>query len=237
MKEYDKMMLRSRKQMSETNMLMILLTISGGLQDAYSYFVRGEVFFKCTDGKHCAYEHICRKRQLAQGVALSYTCAGVCNGDFIAERLHARFKDVGFIHWRQIIVFTEMVLLCIVGFIPLGGSYDFVANALSSCACAMQVQSFRKVNSYPYASTMCIGNMRSAMESISAYMRIGDKSLLRKSLQYFLTIFVFACGAGIGGAYSLYIGNEFIWISCALLLICFVLMFIKSENDMMREDM
>ena len=32
-------------------------------------------------------------------------------------------------------------------------------------------------------------------------------------------------------------GNEFIWISCALLLICFVLMFIKSENDMMREDM
>ena len=71
----------------------------------------------------------------------------------------------------------------------------------------------------------------------SAYMRIGDKSLLRKSLQYFLTIFVFACGAGIGGAYSLYIGNEFIWISCALLLICFVLMFIKSENDMMREDM
>ena len=44
MKEYDKMMLRSRKQMSETNMLMILLTISGGLQDAYSYFVRGEVF-------------------------------------------------------------------------------------------------------------------------------------------------------------------------------------------------
>ena len=84
---------------------------------------------------------------------------------------------------------------------------------------------------------MCIGNMRSAMESISAYMRIGDKSLLRKSLQYFLTIFVFACGAGIGGAYSLYIGNEFIWISCALLLICFVLMFIKSENDMMSEDM
>ena len=220
MKEYDKMMLRSRKQMSETNMLMILLTISGGLQDAYSYFVRGEVFSNAQTGN----------------IVLIPVLA-FAMGIFIAERLHARFKDVGFIHWRQIIVFTEMVLLCIVGFIPLGGSYDFVANALSSCACAMQVQSFRKVNSYPYASTMCIGNMRSAMESISAYMRIGDKSLLRKSLQYFLTIFVFACGAGIGGAYSLYIGNEFIWISCALLLICFVLMFIKSENDMMREDM
>lgn len=237
MKEYDKMMLRSRKQMSETNMLMILLTISGGLQDAYSYFVRGEVFSNAQTGNIVLMSTYVAKGNWHRALHYLIPVLAFAMGIFIAERLHARFKDVGFIHWRQIIVFTEMVLLCIVGFIPLGGSYDFVANALSSCACAMQMQSFRKVNSYPYASTMCIGNMRSAMESISAYMRIGDKSLLRKSLQYFLTIFVFACGAGIGGAYSLYIGNEFIWISCALLLICFVLMFIKSENDMMREDM
>ena len=219
MKEYDKMMLRSRKQMSETNMLMILLTISGGLQDAYSYFVRGEVFSNAQTGNIVLMSTYVAKGNWHRALHYLIPVLAFAMGIFIAERLHARFKDVGFIHWRQIIVFTEMVLLCIVGFIPLGGSYDFVANALSSCACAMQVQSFRKVNSYPYASTMCIGNMRSAMESISAY------------------IFVFACGAGIGGAYSLYIGNEFIWISCALLLICFVLMFIKSENDMMREDM
>lgn len=217
MKEYDKMMLRSRKQMSETNMLMILLTISGGLQDAYSYFVRGEVFSNAQTGNIVLMSTYVAKGNWHRALHYLIPVLAFAMGIFIAERLHARFKDVGFI--------------------PLGGSYDFVANALSSCACAMQVQSFRKVNSYPYASTMCIGNMRSAMESISAYMRIGDKSLLRKSLQYFLTIFVFACGAGIGGAYSLYIGNEFIWISCALLLICFVLMFIKSENDMMREDM
>ena len=198
-------------------MLMILLTISGGLQDAYSYFVRGEVFSNAQTGNIVLMSTYVAKGNWHRALHYLIPVLAFAMGIFIAERLHARFKDVGFI--------------------PLGGSYDFVANALSSCACAMQVQSFRKVNSYPYASTMCIGNMRSAMESISAYMRIGDKSLLRKSLQYFLTIFVFACGAGIGGAYSLYIGNEFIWISCALLLICFVLMFIKSENDMMREDM
>lgn len=237
MKEYDKMMLRSRKQMSETNMLMILLTLSGGLQDAYSYFVRGEVFSNAQTGNIVLMSTYVAKGNWHRALHYLIPVLAFAMGIFIAERLHARFKDTGVIHWRQIIVFTEMVLLCIVGIIPLGGSYDFVANALSSCACAMQVQSFRKVNGYPYASTMCIGNMRNAMDSISAYMRIGDKSLLKKSLQYFLTIFVFACGAGIGGAYSLYIGNEFIWISCVLLLTCFALMFIKSENDMMREDM
>ncbi|WP_456028697.1 YoaK family protein [Ruminococcus sp.] len=223
--------------MSETNMLMILLTLSGGLQDAYSYFVRGEVFSNAQTGNIVLMSTYVAKGNWHRALHYLIPVLAFAMGIFIAERLHARFKDTGVIHWRQIIVFTEMVLLCIVGIIPLGGSYDFVANALSSCACAMQVQSFRKVNGYPYASTMCIGNMRNAMESISAYMRIGDKSLLKKSLQYFLTIFVFACGAGIGGAYSLYIGNEFIWISCVLLLTCFALMFIKSENDMMREDM
>ena len=229
--------LTSQEHYSEAFCTSAFLALSGGFQDAYTYNCRDGVFSNAQTGNIVLMSTYVAKGNWHRALHYLIPVLAFAMGIFIAERLHARFKDVGFIHWRQIIVFTEMVLLCIVGFIPLGGSYDFVANALSSCACAMQVQSFRKVNSYPYASTMCIGNMRSAMESISAYMRIGDKSLLRKSLQYFLTIFVFACGAGIGGAYSLYIGNEFIWISCALLLICFVLMFIKSENDMMREDM
>lgn len=50
MKEYDKMMLRSRKQTYEIKMFMILLTISGGLQDAYLCLVRGEVFFNVQTG-------------------------------------------------------------------------------------------------------------------------------------------------------------------------------------------
>ena len=145
MKEYDKMMLRSRKQMSETNMLMILLTISGGLQDAYSYFVRGEVFSNAQTGNIVLMSTYVAKGNWHRALHYLIPVLAFAMGIFIAERLHARFKDVGFIHWRQIIVFTEMVLLCIVGFIPLGGSYDFVANALSSCACAMQVQSFGKV--------------------------------------------------------------------------------------------
>ena len=116
--------------------------------------------------KHCAYEHI----YVAKGNwhrALHYLIPvlAFAMGIFIAERLHARFKDVGFIHWRQIIVFTEMVLLCIVGFIPLGGSYDFCECTFIMCLCNAGAI-VQKVNSYPYASTMCIGNMRSAMESI-----------------------------------------------------------------------
>ena len=49
-----------------------------------------------------------------------------------------------------------------------------------SFACAMQVQAFRKINGYPYASTMCIGNLRSGVEAFSAYLRTKDSALVKK---------------------------------------------------------
>ena len=41
---------RKHIQMSESNAVMIVLTASGGLQDAYSYFVRGRVFANAQTG-------------------------------------------------------------------------------------------------------------------------------------------------------------------------------------------
>ena len=43
----------------------------------------------------------------------------------------------------------------------------------------------RQVHSYPFASTMCIGNMRSGMESLVVYFHLHDKKVLHKALHYF----------------------------------------------------
>lgn len=42
--------MKSHKQMSEGTLVMLVLTLSGGLQDAYSYFVRGRVFANAQTG-------------------------------------------------------------------------------------------------------------------------------------------------------------------------------------------
>lgn len=59
------------------------------------------------------------------------------------------------------------------------------ATILVSLACAMQVQTFRKVDGYSYASTMCIGNLRSGTAAISVYMRERKPEQLRQALYYF----------------------------------------------------
>ena len=116
---------------------------------------------------------------------------------FTAELLRQKFQQMQRLHWRQLVVLCEIVMLFVVGFFPQ--EWNLVANALVSLACAMQVQAFRKVNGYAFASTMCIGNLRSGMDSLCAYVRTRNREPLRKAGHYFAIILFFALGAGLGG--------------------------------------
>lgn len=111
---------------------------------------------------------------------------------------------------------------------------NMLATILVSFACAMQVQTFRKIHGYSYASTMCIGNLRSGTAALSAYWRRKDPKKLEQAGYYFGIIFLFALGAGVGGNLSIAYGYKMIWVCSGLLLISFFLMFIerfKASND------
>ena len=144
-------------------------------------------------------------------------------GVFIAEQIQYHYKDARRLHWRQGIILAEILILFAVGFIPK--EFNMVATVLVSFACAMQVQTFRKVNGYAYASTMCIGNLRSGTAALSVYLREKKPEQFRQSMHYFAIIFIFAVGAGIGGNLSAHFGIHMIWFSCGLLLISFLMMF------------
>ena len=102
---------------------------------------------------------------------------------------------------------------------------DMMATALVSFSCAMQVQSFRKVNGYSYASTMCIGNLRGGIGGpVRLCPRAQVPAGLRNSCFYYFGIIVlFAVGAGLGGNLSIHYGIQMIWVCCAFLLISFLL--------------
>ena len=178
-------------QMSDSFRAAVFIILSGGFQDAYTYFCRGEVFANAQTG-------------------------------------NIRFKTYEKIHWRQIILFCEIVFLLVVGFLP--AYFEPLANAMVSFVCAMQVQTFHKVRGHAYASTMCIGNMRSGTEALCAYFRTRDKEILQKSLTYFGVIFVFGIGAGLGSLMSGLLGTKAIWCCCVSLLVSFVMMFVPEKN-------
>ena len=215
--------------MSESMLTAAFIILSGGLQDAYTYLCRGKVFANAQTGNIVLFSAYLFDGDWAHSRRYLVPVLSFMLGIFVAECIHRHFKHMERVHWRQLILLAEIVLLFLVGFLPQEG--NTAANALVSFVCAMQVQTFRKVRGHAYASTMCIGNMRSGMESLVAYFRSRDHETLVKSLTYFGVIGVFAAGAGIGSVLSQTIGHGIIWVCCGLLSVSFFLMFIHEKQE------
>ena len=214
-------------QTSESFRLSAVLSFSGGLQDAYTYNIRGQVFANAQTGNVVLMSQNFMQGDVAMGVHYMLPLLSFAAGIFIAEQIENRFKNSKDIHWRQIILFLEILMLSVVGFMSL--KLNMIANMLVSFSCAMQVQTFRKVHGYGYASTMCIGNLRSGTESLSHYLRNRDKESLNKALHFFGIIIIFAFGAGIGGVISDVLGIRTIFISSILLTLVIVMMIRESR--------
>lgn len=208
--------------MSETFLLNGILAFSGGFQDAYTYNVRDEVFSNAQTGNVVLMSQHFLMGEWTTGLRYLFPILAFAFGVLIAEQIGHHYKYAKKLHWRQIILLFELILLFAVGFIP--GRYNLLATMLVSFTCAMQVQTFRTVKGYGYASTMCIGNLRSGTESLSVYLREKQVGALKKAMHYYGIILIFAVGAGIGGVCSLAVGTKAIWVSSALLLVVFFLM-------------
>lgn len=216
-------------QMSDKFRSAVFIILSGGFQDAYTYCCRDGVFANAQTGNIVLMSSALFRGEWDRVIKYLVPVLSFLVGIAVAELVHVHYKRYERIHWRQIVLIEEMVLLFIVGFIP--EELNALANALVSFVCALQVQTFHKIHGQPYASTMCIGNMRSGMESLCAYFRNRDRETLLKALTYFGVIAVFAAGAGIGSVLSTAIGHATIWVCCGLLMVSFCLMFIHEKQE------
>ena len=209
-------------QTSESFRLSAILSLSGGLQDAYTYNVRGNVFANAQTGNVVLMSQNFMMGNWNTGIHYMLPLLAFSAGVFITERIEYRCKTRRGIHWRQLVLLMEVILLGLVGFLPT--RMNVAANMLVSFTCAMQVQAFRKVHGYGYASTMCIGNLRSGTESLSHYLRNRDRGSLNKAFHFFGIILFFAVGAGLGGMVSNAFSVKTIWISSLLLLVVAAMM-------------
>ena len=213
---------KTKMQMSETFLLNGILAFSGGFQDAYTYNVRDEVFSNAQTGNVVLMSQHFLMGEWTTGLRYLFPILAFAFGVLIAEQIGHHYKYAKKLHWRQIILLFELILLFAVGFIP--GRYNLLATMLVSFTCAMQVQTFRTVKGYGYASTMCIGNLRSGMDAFSRWTRTKDPQALNGFLHYLLVISVFLIGAVTGygmiphfGMYTILVSSALLGIACLFL--------------------
>lgn len=215
-------------QISESIPLGIILAIAGGFMDAYSYMCRGGVFANAQTGNMLLFGiNLCE----GDWNKVFYYFSSVFSfgiGILIAEVVKYRLKDKDFIHWRQISVLGEVIVLLCVSFIPQ--ALNLMANCLTSLACGIQVESFRKIKGNGIATTMCIGNLRSANENMYKYIKERDKETGRKSLLYYFIILCFITGAVVGNLCVELFNERAIVFDAILLVNGFLIMFIDLEK-------
>ena len=207
----------------------IFLTLSGGFQDAYTYYTRGKVFANAQTGNIILLGHNAMNGDFTDAFRYLAPVLAFAGGIYISEVIRGIYREYGKLHWRQIVVALEILLLFVVGFLPQ--SMNMAANILVSFVCAMQVEAFRKMKGSAYASTMCIGNLRSATEMLYRYRHTKEKGCLEKCLRYYGVILVFGIGAALGSLMTSLFKERTIWISCGFLFVCFCIMFIKEDIE------
>ena len=213
-----------KKHMSESFRLAALLALVGGFLDAYTYICRGEVFANAQTG-NIVLVGLALSKYNFKGIIYHFVpviafMLGVILTEIIKRRIKPRRT---YIHWRQIVIGAEIIVLTIMAFIPMG-KYDVIVNISISFICAMQVEAFRKVNGTALATTMCTGNLRSGTEKLAIFIKNKDKKHLKIAFQYYFIILIFCLGATIGGLITLNMGLKAVLIAIIPLILALIVM-------------
>ena len=122
----------------------------------------------------------------------------------------------------------EALVLFVVCFFPQ--SMNLAANSLTSLACGIQVESFRKIHGNGIATTMCIGNLRSGTQNWCDFHYTKNKESAFKGMLYYGIILMFIIGAIIGNAFVKLLAEKAILICAAVLFMAFIMMFVDKEK-------
>lgn len=222
-----KLKIKSYENLHETFLVLVFITLAGGFQDAYSYLMRGKVFANAQTGNIVLLFKNIVDLNFKESIAYFIPVLSFAFGVYIAVRFEDAIEK-RVLHWRQYIIGFEVIIMIVVAFLP--ESLNNLANALLSFSCAMQVYTFKKIYGLNFATTMCIGNLRSATENLSKYHITREKIYLENSKKYYTVIFIFGMGSALGYITSKGLGFKSILLAAGLLLISFVILFFEDRG-------
>lgn len=213
----------NKKKIAETFRLGLLLCLVGGFTDAYTFTIRGKVLANAQTGNMVFFALRLIEMQWMKALFYFLPIAAFGLGILIAEYIKEKFK-YSKIHWRQIIILMEIVVLLVSSFVPKGELNVYV-NIAISFVCSLQVQAFRKIRGNISATTMCTGNLRSGTENLYHYLTTKDRDFKHNFLIYYGLIVFFMIGAIAGSFFSELLAEKALLVCCGILFIVFTVMF------------
>jgi hypothetical protein len=125
------MITKKQIQMSETFLNSAVLAVSGGFQDAYTYFTRDKVFSNAQTGNVVLMSQNFLTGNIVGGIKYLFPFLAFGLGVFVTEQINARYKMAKKIHWRQLVLLIEIIILTIVIIIFILHSHYYIYKIFS----------------------------------------------------------------------------------------------------------
>lgn len=211
-------------QLSESFLIASLLAFVGGFLDVYTYIIRGKVFCNAQTGNIVLMGLHLAQGEFSRSLDYFFPILACITGVFLADYARKKWGKESHLHWRQIILAIEIIIIVIAGLIP-GGEVNVLVNIMISFVCALQMESFRTFHGIAIASTMCTGNLRSGTHALFEGVLNDEKEDVDKALSYYKVISFFLIGACVGAILTKILLEKSVFIAAIILGIALIIMF------------
>ncbi|HZQ33939.1 MAG TPA: YoaK family protein [Mycobacterium sp.] len=214
---------------STTLRFAVLLTLTNGFMDAYTYLIRGGVFANVQTGNVIFFAIDMRHRHFGSSLAHLWPILAFLAGVLLSSHIKSGRAEKVLSHPLRWTMGTQAAALAVIGFVPHTVPNSFVTIPISFLA-AMQFTLFRSIGDLTYVAVATTGNLMRFVES--GYSLFADKdSSARPGFRVYGTLIcTFASGAVIGAFASEAWRVRAIWAPAVFLAITLVL-FIIDERE------
>ena len=175
-----------------------LLTLAGGMMDAYTYTMRGGVFANAQSGNIVKLGIALANRAPEQIPGFLLPIMSFSAGVLVALAVEDYLVRRGLRLVRRSILLLEVAGLALVWAIPVGPDWNWGANCVVSFVAALQFETFKTFRGESLGTTMSTGNLRNFVEGLYLGVIHIDRSQLVRSVKYCTIIATFVLGAFLG---------------------------------------
>jgi uncharacterized membrane protein YoaK (UPF0700 family) len=214
---------------SATLRFAVLLTLTNGFLDAYTYIVRGGVFANVQTGNVILFAIDMRHRHFGSSLAHLWPILAFLAGALLSAHIKSGRLEKLVSHPLRWTMAFQAVAFTIVGFVPTSVPNSFVTIPISFLA-AMQFTLFRNIGDLTYVAVATTGNLMRFVES--GYSLFVDKNeSARLGFKVYGTLICAFAGGAVAGAFSSeQWGHQAVWLPAAFLAVT-LLLFIIDERE------
>ncbi len=192
--------------------VFVLLMMASGMMGAYTFNLRGGVFCNAQTANFLMMAVSFGKGKWLHGLYYFIPATAYVLGVFLSELLPKLVKRLVHMKWDACLMWFEILVFFIVGFVPLTMPPQIVQVSINFIA-SMQYNTFRQARSIPMATTFCTNHVRQFGISIADAITKRDITRLKRGFVHLSMIASFVFGALIETVACGYLGARAIWLA------------------------